>query len=156
MVMTEPLDERTPEIWRSALLLELQRRQLPLLTRFAYYEGDHPLPRAPKAAQNAYRRLLKQSRTNWVQLVVDSVAERLQVVGFRFGDQQSDGDAWLLWQANAMDADSELAQTDALTAGVNYVSVWPDEGSPVGVTIMAEHPTQTIVAYDPDNHRRPL
>lgn len=149
----EAFAERTAEGWRNALLWELQYRQAPLLLHFAYYEGDHPLPRAPKAARDAYRRLLRQSRTNWVQLVVDSVAERLEVVGFRFGDQQGDADAWMIWQANEMDADSELAQTDALTAGINYVSVWPDDDSPVGVTIMPEHPTQTIVAYDPDNRR---
>lgn len=156
MTMTVPLEDRTAEHWRNALLWELQYRQMALLLRFAYYEGDHPLPRAPKAAREAYKRLLRQSRTNWVQLVVDSVAERLQVVGFRFGDQQGDDDAWMIWQANGLDADSELAQTDALTAGVNYVSVWPDEDSPVGVKIMSEHPTQTVVAYDPENRRDSL
>jgi hypothetical protein len=149
-----PLNERTPEMWRQALLWELQYRQMPLRLHFAYYSGDHSLPRAPQAARDAYKRLLRQSRTNWIQLIVDSVAERLEVVGFRFGDQQGDDDAWMIWQANEMDADSELAQTDALIAGVNYVSVWPDDTSPVGVTIMSEHPTQTIVAYDPDNRRQ--
>jgi hypothetical protein len=143
----------TAEQWRDVLLTELLRRQLNLRVHFAYYEGDHPLPRAPKAARDAYRRLLKQSRTNWVQLVIDSVAERLEVVGFRFGDQNGDDDAWAIWQANQMDADAELAQTDALTCGVNYVSVWPNDDSPVGVYIAPEHPTQTIVAFDPAMRR---
>jgi hypothetical protein len=156
--MTEmsALADRTPEQWRTALLVELQWRQPFLRERLAYYEGDHPLPRAPQAALDAYRRLLKQSRTNWIQLVVDSVAERLQVVGFRFGDAQGDDDAWMIWQANGLDANAELAQTDALVCGVNYVSVWPDQDSPVGVRIAAEHPTQTILAYDPDDRRTPL
>lgn len=149
-----PIADRTAELWRDVLLAELMMRQATLRVHFAYYEGDHPLPRAPKAARDAYRRLLRQSRTNWVQLVVDSVAERLQVVGFRFGDNQGDSDAWMIWQANHMDSDAELAQTDALTCGVNYVSVWPDEDNPTGVTIESEHPTQTIVAYDPDHRRK--
>jgi len=148
-------DDRTPEQWRDVLLRELAARQLELDIRFAYYDGDHPLPRAPAAAREAYQRFLRQSRSNWVQLVVDAVAERLQVVGFRFGgDETGDRDAWAIWQANGLDADSELSQTDALTGGVSYVSVWPDEDSPVGVTIAAEHPTQTIVAFDPRRRRR--
>jgi len=137
------------------LLRELAARQPVLATRFAYYEGDHPLPRAPAAAREAYARFLRQSRSNWVQLVVDAVAERLQVVGFRFGaDEGDDRDAWAIWQANGLDADSELSQTDALTGGVSYVSVWPDEASPVGVMIAPEHPLQTIVAFDPRGRRR--
>jgi hypothetical protein len=141
---------------RDVLFNELLARQPTLRRHFDYYEGDHPLPRAPKAARDAYRRLLAQSRTNWIQLVIDSVAERLQVVGFRFGDQGGDEDAWLIWQANGMDADAELAQTDALICGVNYVSVWPDESSPVGVRIAPEHPYQTIVMHDPANRRTTL
>ena len=147
--------DRTPEQWRDVLLLELAMRRPALLTHSAYYEGDHPLPRAPKAAREAYSRFLRQSRSNWVQLVVDAVAERLQVVGFRFGATEADdADAWLIWQANHLDADAELAQTDALTCGVSYLSVWPDERSPVGVTIAPEHPLQTIVAFDPERRRR--
>jgi hypothetical protein len=155
MVEPEVVDVEMAARWRDLLLAELAARQPSLRIRFDYYEGDHPLPRAPQAAKEAYRRLLRQSRTNWCQLVVDAVAERLQVAGFRFGDTEADdADAWLVWQANGLDADGELSQTDALTAGVSYVSVWPDEDSPVGVRIDAEHPTQTIVAYDPDRKRR--
>jgi hypothetical protein len=146
--------DRTPDQWRDVLLRELAARAPVIGTRFAYYDGDHPLPRAPAAAREAYSRFLQQSRSNWVQLVVDAVAERLQVVGFRFGgDETGDRDAWSIWQANGLDADSELSQTDALTGGVAYVSVWPDETSSVGVTIAAEHPLQTVVAFDPRRRR---
>jgi hypothetical protein len=146
--------DRSPDQWRDVLLRELAARAPVIGTRFLYYDGDHPLPRAPAAARAAYTRFLQQSRSNWVQLVVDAVAERLQVVGFRFGgDETGDRDAWAIWQANGLDADSELSQTDALTGGVSYVSVWPDDNSPVGVTIAAEHPLQTIVAFDPRRRR---
>jgi hypothetical protein len=146
--------DRTPEQWRDVLMRELAARQPVLVTRFAYYDGDHPLPRAPAAAREAYSRFLRQSRSNWVQLVVDAVAERLQVVGFRFGaDETGDRDAWDIWQGNGLDADGELSQTDALTGGVSYVSVWPDDESPVGVTIAPEHPLQSIVAFDPRRRR---
>jgi hypothetical protein len=147
--------DRTIEQWRDVLLLELAARQPTLGLRFAYYDGDHAIPRAPRVAREAYGRFLRQSRSNWVQLVVDSVAERLQVVGFRFGgDETGDADAWTIWQSNGLDADGELSQTDALTGGVSYVSVWPDESNPAGVSIAPEHPLQTIVAFDPRRRRR--
>lgn len=149
--------DRTLEQWRDVLLLELAARQPVLGLRFAYYDGDHPLPRAPRVAREAYARFLRQSRSNWVQLVVDSVAERLQVVGFRFdAGETGDADAWAIWQANGFDAESELSQTDALTGGVSYVSVWPDEDNPSGVSIAPEHPLQTIVAFDSRRRRRRL
>lgn len=138
----------SPEQWRDYLRTVLTYRRPTISGLLDYYEGNHPLPLAPKQAQVAYRRLLVQSRANWTQLVVDAVAERLNVVGFRFGDQASDADAWAIWQANHLDADSELVQTDALAAGVSAVMVWPDENSPVGVTITPEHPLESVVAHD--------
>jgi hypothetical protein len=156
-VAAVPVGAWSPERWRDALLSELRLRQPAVQRRVEYYEGEHPLPIGPKAAQEAYRRLLAQARSNWCQLVVDSVSERLQVVGFRFGnDEVGDNDAWLLWQGNQMDADHEMAHTDSLSIGISYVSVWPDDDSPVGVTITNEHPSQTIVVHDPQMPRRRL
>src|SRR4051812_8532579 len=116
-----------PAAWRDVLLTKLYNDRPRVVERMAYYAGDHVLPRAPRQAVDAYRRLLRQSRTNWCRLVVDAVAERLRVVGFRFGDNSAgDKDAWLIWQANALDADHELAQSDALVCGSSFVLVQPD------------------------------
>jgi hypothetical protein len=144
------------ESWRDVLLAGLTARRPETDLHFAYYRGDHRLPRPPRAATDAYQRLLKQSRTNWCRLIVDSVAERLKVVGFRFGDEKAgDEQAWLFWQANRLDADSEMAHTDALVAGRTFVIVWPDEANASGVRVSIEHPTQCIVAYEPgDAHSR--
>src|SRR5215510_7768915 len=141
--------------WRDLLLAKLAARRPHIETRMAYYAGDHRLPKAPRNAAEAYRRLLETARTNWCRLVVDAVAERLRVVGFRFGDTEAgDEGAWLIWQANGMDADHELAHNDALVCGNTFVMVWPDDTSPVGVRISIEHPLQTTVAYEPGDRRR--
>lgn len=141
--------------WRDLLLARLAARRPAVLTRMAYYAGDHLLPPVPEGAANAYRRLLRTARTNWCRLIVDAVAERLRVVGFRFGDtEEGDDNAWLVWQSNEMDANHGMAQNDALVVGSSYVSVWPDEASPVGVRISVEHALQTVVAYEPGDRRR--
>jgi Phage portal protein, SPP1 Gp6-like len=142
-------------VWRDLLLAKLDARRPDTITRMAYYAGDHRLPTAPEKARDAYRRFLLMARTNWCRLVVDAVAERLRVVGFRFGEGlEGDDSAWQVWQANAMDADHEMAQNDALVCGHSFVMVWPDDDSPVGVRISIEHPLQTTVAYDPGDRRQ--
>jgi hypothetical protein len=141
--------------WRDLLLAKLTARRPAIETRMAYYAGEHVLPKAPKNAAEAYRRLLQTARTNWCRLIVDAVAERLSVTGFRFGDTETgDEQAWLMWQANSMDADHELAHNDALVCGSTFVMVWPDDSSPVGVRISIEHPLQTTVAYEPGDRRQ--
>jgi hypothetical protein len=142
------------EVWRDVLLAKLDAQRPHVLTRMSYYAGEHRLPVAPRGAREAYTRLLASCRTNWCRLVVDAVAERLRVVGFRFGGtEQGDSDAWLLWQANRLDADHERAQNDALVCGSTFVLVWPDEASPVGVTISVEHPLECALAYEPGARR---
>src|SRR5262249_47838288 len=92
---------------------------------------------------------------NWCDLVVDASAERLRVDGFRFGDdEKGDKDAWELWQRNGLDAESELAHTEAIKLGAAYALVARDDaGEP---TTQLEPPTQAVVAMDPANGRRRL
>ena len=71
--------------------------------------------------------LLTEARANLSELVVNAVAERLQVTGFRFGSSEDSAAAWAIWQANQMDADAEMVQTDALVQGSSFVLVQPDE-----------------------------
>jgi hypothetical protein len=124
----------------------------------AYYRGDHPLPDAPVGARLEYLRLMRLARSNWCELIVDAVAERLVVDGVRFGNQNTaDADLWLwLWQANDLDAEHGSVHTEALVGGTAAVLVWPDvergvEGPP---TATAEHPTEVYVDLYPGGRRR--
>lgn len=118
-----------------------------------YYCGKHPLAFASEKFRKAFGGLFNEFADNWCDLVVDSVEERLNVEGFRFGDATAgDEDAWRIWQANDMDAGSQLAHTEALICGTAYGLVWPteDETTP---QITVEHPTQAIIGYQPGNRR---
>lgn len=151
----------TPEWWLKELEGGLQARQVRMQKRDAYYRGDHPLPFVTKAhnskLRDEFRTLLEDSRSNFMGLVVDATEERLRVEGFRLSaeaDALSDAEAWRIWQANEMDAESQTAFLEALVKGVAYLSVWhePDREFP---TIAVEDPLQTIVAYEPGtNYRR--
>jgi Phage portal protein, SPP1 Gp6-like len=111
-----------------------------------YYDGDSDVIALLNTEERrAFVKFLAESKANWCELIVNAVAERLQVAGFRFG-AGSDA-AWLLWQANSMDADSGLVQTDALVTGSSFVLVQADDANASGVSITAESPLEATVLY---------
>lgn len=121
----------------------------------ACYEGDLEAPTILSTQQRTtFRKLLRQAKANWAELVVNAVAERLHIVGFRFAGAAGDAAAQRIWQANQMDADHEMAQTDALVCGHAYALVQADEDNPAGVSITGEHPSQMTVLYAPGSRRR--
>src|SRR5215831_3025739 len=108
-----------PEQLRDALLEALAARQAQLRRFDSYYRGDHKLLFATVKFRETFGMLFGAFSDNWCDLVVDASAERLRVDGFRFGgdDAQADSDAWALWQRNDLDAESELAHTEAIKLG---------------------------------------
>jgi hypothetical protein len=145
---------RSPEWWVDRLSRQLDKRRPAILRLNEYYGGNHPLPEAPPKAQREYRDLLRKSRSNWMALVVDAVGERLKVNGIRFaGDEEGDTEVWAsVWQANNLDAEAQMVQTDALVCGSACVTVWPDENAQP--LIQGELPEQMIVAYEPGFRRK--
>jgi hypothetical protein len=104
--------------------------------------------------RETFRTFLAEASANWCELVVAAVSERLEVTGFRFGSEEDSAAAWAIWQANQMDADHEMVQTDALVAGSSFVLVQPSERNPSGVAISPESPIQATVLYEPGDRRR--
>ncbi len=138
-------------------LLEQLVQQGAVWRRFnAYYDGDHPLPDAPPGARNEFLRLMRLSRSNWMSLIVDAVAERLTVDGFRFGDAaEADIDVWrTIWQPNQLDAEHASVHTEALIGGVAGVLVWPAADMQSTPTITAEHPTELYIDHEPGGARQ--
>lgn len=109
-----------------------------------YFEGDHELAFAMSKFRSMFGAVFEAFASNWCKLIVDTSVERLRIDGFRFGSgQQADRDAWRIWQANALDAESMLAHTDAVKCGTSYALVSPGGDTP---SITVEHPSQVIVA----------
>jgi hypothetical protein len=146
----------TPSEWRDVLAARLDQRWNKLAVYDAYYEGDQPLHYATEKFNEVYGGLFHALSDNWCQIVVDSSVERLRVQGFRFGQQQeADGDAWDIWQANGLDGEANMLHTEAVKLSEAYWLVSPPNGDGVP-RITAEHPSQVIVAVDPANRRKRL
>jgi len=147
----------TPEAWRDLLEHRLHKRWSEWQTFDRYYEGDHRVSKWLTATQAAFRgtvlgQLLNDLTDNYMTLVVDAPAERCRVQCFRFGDD-SDEEAWSIWQANGLDAQANMVHTEAIKLGEAY---WMVQPSPDGPLITSEHPSQVIVAHAPGNRRKRL
>lgn len=117
-----------------------------------YYSGDQPLNYMPLAVREAISvRMGRPVVVNWPEVVVDSVARRLAVEGFRLGQGgEADDELWRIWTANQMEEESPLAHVDALVHGVAYLLVWGNEFDPSTPTITLESAHQMAVEYAPD------
>lgn len=145
---------QTLEEWRDLASRKLDVQATRAAGCQAYYDGDFPIRAILDTEERqTFRQFLRQAGANWCALIVNAVAERLQAVGFRFGEGGSDR-AWQIWQASRMDADAELVQTDALVAGSSFTLVQRDDDNPTGVEITPESPLETTVLYEPGNRRR--
>ncbi len=117
-----------------------------------YYEGRHRLGFASEKFRQAFGRRFGTLADNWCPIVVDATEERLTVQGFRFDSDEADADAWAIWQANNLDADSQLAHTDALVQGRSAAIVWAAaDGSP---RITIESARQVTIAHAAGNRRQ--
>lgn len=142
----------SPEWWALRLLRRLEARAHDLRTWDDYYEGRQPLAFASQKFNEAFGDRFPEFTSNFCALVVDGLAERLEVQGFRFGDPAGDADVWAMWQENDLDAGSQLAHTEALIKGSAYALVEPRREAIPIITI--EDPLDAIVEHEPKDRRR--
>lgn len=131
------------------------RRQIPIIDAYnAWFDDEQALPELPADEEmTAYWRLRELASENWAGMIVSAPAERLRITGMRFNGQVDDGTSedgpWAIYQANGLDAKSDLVTLDALISGRAPIMVVADASSPVGVSIVPQDPRQTIVMYEP-------
>jgi hypothetical protein len=150
------LDPASPEWWLRRLHARIVNRRQELRTLHDYYDGRHNLAFASQKFREAFGGLFRAFADNWCQIVVDATEERLNIGGFRIGDAtQGDQDAWRIWQANELDAQSQLAHTEALVCGTAFGTVWIGERDDTP-EITVESPTTAEVECHPKLRRQRL
>lgn len=147
--------------WLKRLMCKLEDRRPRLDLLDSYYTGEQwSAPLNPsKAVRDAYRRLMSMSRTNFAELVVEAVRERMAPSGFRTGaesDDLGDKEAWRIWQANELDADSGLIHRASLSMGDGYVIVGGVDPEIAAPLITPEDPREVITEQDPIRRRKTI
>lgn len=155
----ETSEALSPGWWLKRLMCKLEDRRPRLDLLDQYYTGDAvTAPLNPsKAVRDAYRRLMIMSRTNFAELVVEAVRERMSPSGFRTGavsDDLGDDEAWRIWQANELDADSGLVHRASLSMGDGYVIVGGVDEEIQAPVITPEDPREVITEHDPIRKRK--
>jgi hypothetical protein len=142
-----PVSTESKAIIKQALL-DLKNRA-GLYTRYErYYRGAHDLMFATEKFRNAFGFLFRAFSDNMMPAVVDAVADKLQVTGYRIeaGESKLSDEAWALWQRNRMDARAGEVHQEALRQGDAYVIVWPDADG--NVMIYPNRAALCTVCYD--------
>ncbi len=139
-----------------ALLADRNRsRRLQLLHDYA--SGNAPLPEGADNAREAWEALQKKARTNWAELIVTAVSERMNPIGFRTAvdaDETGDAEVGAMWEragmavraADVHDLMLGLSEAYAIVGGMD-----PDVGAPL---VTVEDPRWTIGEPDPNDPRR--
>lgn len=124
---------------------ELTQAQVPFDKADAYYDGMQRLEQLGLAIPPELEQFTVI--VNWPRIVVDSIADRLDLKGFRLpGSDTADEDLQRVWNASGMlDADL-MSRLDYLIYGRRYRCVGAgDDGQPL---ITVESPLQVITDRD--------
>lgn len=134
---------------------ELMSRRPGIALCSDYYRGSQPLKFASDQFRKYHGARYRDFADNWTQIVSDSPVERLTVQGIQpAGAERADEESWRVWQANGLDADSQLGFLGAVNSGRSFVLVWgnPDDDETPEVTF--EDASQCVILYEPGSRRR--
>lgn len=135
---------------------ELAWRDKQVKQRLDYYRGKHPLCYASPEFRDYFATRFEGFSDNWCQPVVQSPAERMNVLGVRVDGEtrEVDKDLARVWRSTDGQRGSSEAFVIALATGRSFASVWGDLDDEDTPQITWERPDQAIVAYDADRRRR--
>ncbi len=141
---------RTPEEWLPILTKRLDddRPRVQLLR--SHMDGNAPLPEAGADTREAWQQFQNEARTNWGQLILEAVTDRIVPRGITIaGDSQSEAarQAQRIWRDNRMDEVFAQWLRDGLGFKTSYMTCWHgDDGRAV---ITADSPESMTAAVDP-------
>lgn len=134
-----------------------------------YYDGEHALKFATRRYREVFGGLFNEFADNLCPLVVDALADRLEVVGFSLegeGPPEEQADepdqatkeltrrvsrlAWKVWVDNRMNQQAGQVHQECLLKGDSYVIVWPSRRDRTRPRIYPQLANEMTVKYDPE------
>lgn len=160
--MTEPFESlpedtspppagRSPEEWLRILTRRLDLRRPHVERLRCYSDGNSPLPEMSDETREAWARFQRKARTNWGDLIVSSVVDRIVPNGITVkGDPKNEKAkaAQRIWRDNRMDSVIKDWLRHGLNYAQSYLTVWA--GDPGGVPVItADSPETMCVVTNP-------
>lgn len=126
---------------------EAERRRLDEVRR--YWKGRQKVPVAiPAGVPPEFTVLVRASQTNFIDLVIESMAQSMAVEGFRARREADNAEVWSIWQANRLDARQGALHRAVIAYGTAYTVVLPGTPGPV---VRGLSPRRLTAAYDADD-----
>lgn len=152
---------RSPGWWMQRLfnMLADRRRRIRLQTLYNYHRGNPPMPQGAENAREAFETFQKKARSNFAELIVSALSERMTPVGFRTAlddDATGDAEVGVLWKQAGLDVSSADVHDFMLALGEAYVIVGARDEETQAPTITCEDPRFMVGDEDPVNPRRLL
>jgi hypothetical protein len=149
----------SPDQWLDRLTMAMDRRAPRLKNLRRYMDGDAPLPEGADGCREAYKQFQHKSRTNFGELIVDAVAERMIPSGFTLGGEVEDDDQLrTIWKRNRLQIGVADIVRDMLGLSAGYMIVG-QRTADKKARITCERPEQVITEQDaqfPDDVRAGL
>jgi hypothetical protein len=164
MVLPIPSEDASTGLVREAIvraeLLELTKELEDLNTYRDYYEGDQLISYGTDKFQERFGDAFKGFRDNWCEVVIDAIADKLEVTGIRVGRAPEVIKQWrelstYLWELFLnvdIDGKQPLLHSGVFIEGRSTAIIWPDKETGFSVNW---NPAQIVrVRYDDDNQDR--
>ena len=154
------VQRENPAVGLARTLGDQLTSQAQLLSAYdRYYKGLHPPGYHHEKVGEEYAKLLAQAISNFPELIIDTIGDKLEVVGFRLGNDGQDPRnalAWEAWQDDNMDLFAPMIHTQSLVGGCGYSLVWDHGNGPKMSGESAYEVTHQSEPGDPLNVKRAL
>lgn len=148
----------TPEQWLDRLTAKMDHRSETLSKLRSYIDGNAPLPEGADNCRDAYKNFQRKARTNFGELVVEAVVERMVPSGFSIElpkvkgqtepaiDEADDDQCRSIWKRNRLQIGITDVLRDMIGLSAGYMIVGQDENKKAVIT--CERPEQVITEQD--------
>lgn len=138
----------TPEKWLERLIAAMEDRADRVGRLRDYMDGNAPLPEGADGCRDAYRQFQRKARTNFGELVVDAVVERMVPSGFSVGSGSDDDDqVRAIWRRNWLQVGVADVLRDMVGVSAGYMIA--AQGANGQAVVTCERPEQVITEADP-------
>lgn len=125
-----------------------------------YYENEQDVTYATEEFKRAFGDMFKDLKSNWCEVVVDAVEERIGLDRILFRDEGQQGEIdvdssdeiWAVLHNNDLADLENTLYNSALVEGRAAVIIWPDDE--LGARVDAQPAQNVRVSYDSDDHRK--
>jgi hypothetical protein len=149
-----PTQEEVRQNWIKWALEVLNERLEEYEELQDYYNGDHELAFSTDKWKSTFGSEFEEFSDNWCQIVIDSLVQRLEILGWESDNADNASRAEEVWDRINGTLEADDVHTQAAIKGDAFLMVWEDPDNPGEAQMFFNDATEMQVYYDPQNPHR--